>query len=415
LSIDEVIQVIRSSDEAEEARTRLKQVFDLSDEQAEYILELRLRRLTKFSKIELDAEADKLREEIVELERILADDAVLRGLVAEEMAEVARVYGDDRRTELRTETEEVRPVSAAKAASVSAELADTECFITLTASGLLARSDSSEAPAPGTKRKKHDAVATRIATSTRKDLGFVTTSGRMLRIHVGDIPASGEAFDPSTGVKVHEFLGLKNERLLGVFDISTDSELLLGTRDGIVKRVLADYPAKDDFELIALKDGDELVGASKADEATECIFISSDAQLLRFDAKVLRAQGRAASGVAGINLAEGARAIFFGTVVSFDSATVITAANSSEALAGTDSGSIKQTPLSEFPAKGRATGGVRAHKFVRNEDQLYFAAIESNEALALASDGKPIELPEAAKRDASGTQTGSFIASAGSR
>jgi DNA gyrase subunit A len=414
LSIDEVIQVIRSSEEADEARTRLKQVFDLSDEQAEYILELRLRRLTKFSKIELETEAAKLREEIIELERILADDAVLRGLVADEMAEVARIYGDDRRTELRTETEEVKPVSAAKAASVSAELADTECFITLTASGLLGRSDTSPPTEDGAKRKKHDAVVTRFVTSTRKDIGFATSAGRMLRIHVGDIPSTGELFDSGSAVKANEFLGLKSENLLGVFDISGDAELLLGTRDGIVKRVVGEYPSKDEFELIALKDGDEVIGVSSAATAKECIFVTNDAQLLRFDATLLRAQGRAASGVAGINLSADSRVIYFG-VVGEDDAVVVTAANSSEALAGTDSGSIKQTPLAEFPSKGRATGGVRAHKFVRNEDQLYFASVTSGEALAMAFDGKPIELPAAAKRDASGTQVGSVIASVGTR
>ena len=403
LSIDEVIQVIRSSDEAEEARTKLKQVFDLSDEQAEYILELRLRRLTKFSKIELDAEADKLRSEIAELERILSDDAILRGLVSDEMAEVAKIYGDSRRTELRTENEEVKPISAAKAASVDAELADTQCVITLTASGLLARSDSSEAATEGAKRKKHDAVSTRISTSTRKDLGFLTSDGKMHRIHAGDIPSSGETFDPATSVKVSDFLGLKGTAFVGLFDISGEDELLIGTKDGVVKRVVADYPAKDEFEVIALKDGDQIVGAASALDAKECVFVTSDAQLLRFDASALRAQGRAASGVAGINLGAGARVIFFAAVTDQDATTVVTAANSSDALAGTDAGSVKVSMLSEFPAKGRATGGVRAQKFVRNEDQLYFAAITDGPALAVGFDGKPIELPDLAKRDASGT------------
>jgi len=415
LSIDEVIQVIRSSEEADEARTRLRQIFDLSEEQAEYILELRLRRLTKFSKIELDAEADKLREEITELQRILSDDAILRSLVADEMAEVAKVYGDDRRTELRTETDEVKPVSNAKAVGMSAELADTDCVITLTSSGILARSDSSTSAPEGAKRKKHDAIALRILTSTRKDLGFATSSGRMLRIHVGDVPTTGEEFDSASGVQIAEFLGLRNDRVLGVFDISGDSELLLGTSSGVVKRVAADYPPKDEFELIALKDGDTVIGVASAKNATECVFITTDAQLLRFDASSLRAQGRAASGVAGINLSGSAKAIFFGKIDNPEPAFVITSANSSEALAGTDSGSTKVSELSEFPSKGRATGGVRAQKFVRNEDQLYFAQVVQGEPMAVASDGKPVELPPIAKRDASGSVIGSVIASVGTR
>ena len=415
LSIDEVIQVIRSSDEADDARSKLKQVFDLSDEQAEYILELRLRRLTKFSKIELDAEADKLRTEITELERILGDEAILRALVSTEMAEVANIYGDARRTELRTETEEIKPISAAKAANVDAELADTECVITLTASGLLARSDSSETTAEGPKRKKNDAVTVRIATSTRRDLGFLTSDGKIHRIHAGDIPSSGESFEPATAIRVSEFLGLKDVAFVGVFDISGDGEILIGTKDGVVKRVVADYPSKDEFEVIALKDGDEVIGAASATGAVECVFVSSDAQLLRFDASGLRAQGRAASGVAGINLSSGAKAIEFAVVTERDSAIVVTAANSSDALAGTDAGSVKVSNLMEFPPKGRATGGVRAQKFIRNEDQLYFASITQGSALAMSVDGKPIELPEPTRRDASGSALVAVIGAVGVR
>ncbi|MEY4310502.1 MAG: hypothetical protein RLZ71_428 [Actinomycetota bacterium] len=414
LSIDEVIQVIRASDEVDEARTKLMQVFDLSPEQAEYILELRLRRLTKFSKIELDAEADKLRSEIAELKRILGDDSALRALVSDELAAVSEAYGDDRRTVLRTETEEVKPVSAAKAASVSAELADTECVVTITASGLIVRSSTSNAPDAAGKRKKHDGVSKRIATSTRKDLGVVTSTGKIHRIHVGDVPSSGDEFDPSAGVKISDFLGLKGESYIGTFDISGELEIALGTKQGVVKRVAADYPARDEFDIIALKDGDEVIGAAVANSATEYVFVSNDAQLLRFDASAVRAQGRAASGVAGINLSEGASAIYFGAIENADGVVVVTAANSSEALPGTDAGSAKVSALAEFPAKGRATGGVRAQKFVRNEDQLYFAGIALDPAMACAIDGKPVDLGELAKRDASGTPLGSVVSGLGS-
>jgi DNA gyrase subunit A len=131
VSIDEVIQVIRSSEEVDDARRRLREVFDLSELQAEYILELRLRRLTKFSKIELETEKATLLSEIAELERILANEANLRAVVSSELAEVADKYGDDRRTTLISEVEEVKPISMAKAATVNAELADTPCTIVL--------------------------------------------------------------------------------------------------------------------------------------------------------------------------------------------------------------------------------------------------------------------------------------------
>jgi DNA gyrase subunit A len=236
----------------------------------------------------------------------------------------------------------------------------------------------------------------------------------MIRIHVGDVPAMSEDFEAGTAIPAAEFLGLKDERLVGVFDISGDQELFLGTRSGVVKRVAADYPSKDDFELISLKEGDEVVGASYANAAVECIFVTSDAQLLRFDASAVRAQGRAAGGVAGINLSANARVIYFTALTRTDESMVITAANSSDALPGTDGGSVKISPLSEFPAKGRATGGVRAHKFVRNEDQLFFAAV-ADSPLANAKNGTAVELPQLAKRDASGTPAQSVIAAVGTR
>ena len=414
VDIDEVIQVIRGSDEVDEARSRLMQVFSLSEIQAEYILELRLRRLTKFSRLELENEQKSLIEEIKALEHILSNESVLRELVSSELAEVADKYGDARRTTLIRDVEEVKPISNAKAASMSAELADTATTVVVTASGLIGRyhSDaSSDAPA---KRKKHDAVSARIVTTTRSDIGALTSSGRVVRVHVGDVPPTGELWDAGAAVAATGFFGLsKSERLIKVFEINDSSELVIGTAQGVVKRIVADYPIKDEFEVISLKDGDYLVGASIADDSSQLVFVTSDAQVLRFDGSVVRAQGRPAGGVAGINLSPGATAIAFAKAPSDSDVFVITAANSSQALAGTDAGSIKVSALSEFPPKGRATGGVRGQKFVRNEDQLYFAAIALGQPAALAADGKPMELPEQAKRDASGTPASALIGGVG--
>ena len=413
VDIDEVIQVIRASDEVDEARTKLMQVFSLSEIQAEYILELRLRRLTKFSRIELETEQKQLKDEILELEHILSNEEVLRGLVSSELEEVASKYGDARRTTLIKDTEEIKPMSNAKAATMSAELADTETTVVLSSSGLIGRYHSDATSDAPTKRKKHDAIALRIATTTRSDIGALTSAGRVVRVHVGDVPPTGELWDVGASVIAREFFGLsKTEKLITVFEIA-DSELVLGTEQGVVKRVAADYPVKDEFELIALKQGDQIVGAALAHENSQLVFITSDAQVLRFDVSTVRAQGRPASGVAGINLSDGAKAIYFGLAKQSEPMVVVTAANSSMALAGTDAGSIKVTELSEIPPKGRATGGVRGHKFLRNEDQLYFAALAFDSAVAVAIDGKPLELPEKAKRDASGAPASSTIGGVG--
>ncbi|MEY2946262.1 MAG: hypothetical protein RL243_1039 [Actinomycetota bacterium] len=414
VNIDEVIRIIRNSDEVDEARKGLMTSFQLSELQAEYILELRLRRLTKFSKLELESERDQLKAEIAELEHLLADDSALRALVASEMNEVADKYGDDRRTTLISDANQV-VTSTSKKAAVSAELADTPCKVVLTASGMVARAGVATEAAGTGKRRKHDAIRASFASTTRSDVGFVTSKGRLLRIHVGDIPSSGEAFDPGMAANAKTFLGLpKDEQVLNMVELTETNQLALGTKQGVVKRVLADYPPKDEIELISLKPGDSVIGAAPATDADELVFVTSDAQLLHFAAEQVRPQGRPAGGMAGINLDAEASVIFFGVVTNRETATVLTAANASDVLPGTDPGSGKVSALGEFPAKGRATGGVRAQRFIRAEDQLYFAYVGSDLA-ALALDGRPVDLPEElAKRDASGALLPNVIGSAGS-
>ncbi|MFM5904088.1 MAG: DNA topoisomerase (ATP-hydrolyzing) subunit A [Microbacteriaceae bacterium] len=411
LSIDEVIQVIRSSDEVDEARSKLMSVFDLSEQQAEYILELRLRRLTKFSKIELDAEKAKLLEEIAELREILSNDRVLRKLVTDELAAVAAQFADPRRTTLLgAEAAITAATTSARPTAATAELADTETKIVLTATGLLARCDQL---LESTKRTKHDAVAQVFATTTRSDIGALTSTGRVIRVHVGDVPNSGEQFDVSAAIKAAPFFGLASgETLISILDLNDATEYVMGTANGVVKRVVADFPVKPEFEVISLKDGDKVIGAARLAAEGRLFFVASDAQTLAFDSSTLRAQGRPAAGVAGINLSATAKAIYFGLEPG-NSSVLITGANSSQALAGTDSGSIKVSPTTEIPSKGRATGGVRGHKFIRNEDQLFFASVAPADCIANAVDGKPFELPEPTKRDASGTATAQIIGAVG--
>ena len=413
LSIDEVIKIIRSSEEADDARKKLMTKYKLSELQAEYILELKLRRLTKFSKLELETENKQLAKEIAELQKILSSEKQLRDVVTKELQEVADKYGDDRRTTILTESAELKPVTAAKAAAVDAQLADSPCFIVLTASGQVQRTVL--APEPATKRKKHDAIRTVLASTTRSDVGFLSSDGVMHRVHSSDIPSTEGGFESSSSIGAAEFLGLaKNVRLLGVFDLAEDSVLAMGTKSGVVKRLTGDFPAKASFEVISLKPGDELIGAAASADDHELIFISDDAQLLRFEANLVRPLGRGAAGMAGIRLSDGASAIYFTSLAVSKETLVVTAANNSDSLGAVDSGSLKISSISEFLAKGRATGGVRAHKFIRDENQLYFAYAGDSPVLAASSSGKPLEIEaKLAKRDASGTPLSATIISAG--
>jgi DNA gyrase subunit A len=423
IDIDEVIRLIRSSDDTAMARERLMASFDLTQVQTDYILEMPLRRLTKFSKIELDKEKAQLQQEIDALTTILSDDKVLRKLVSSELAEVSKTYGTPRRTVLLEGSG--ASVAAAKS-TTPLEVADDPCWVLLSSTGLLARTTSSESlPTPdGTHRQAHDVIVTAVRSSVRGEIAAVTSRGRMIRLPVLDMPALPPTSNPpsiSGGAPLTEFLTLaKGERVLTLATVSADSAgLALGTAQGVVKRVLVDYPAnKDEWEVIGLRDGDEVVGAVElGTQAADLVFISSDAQLLRFSADLVRPQGRAAGGMAGINLSPGARVLYFGaadlTVKDGEwGNVVVTVSGSTSALPGTQTGAAKVTPFAEYPAKGRATGGVRCHRFVRGEDTLLLAWAGPSPAQAASSTGAAVELPAPdSRRDGSGVALSKAIES----
>jgi DNA gyrase subunit A len=188
----------------------------------------------------------------------------------------------------------------------------------------------------------------------------------------------------------------------------------------VVKRVLPDYPQnRDEFELITLKEGDRVVGAAQlSGESAELVFITSDAQLLRFPASAVRPQGRAAGGMTGVRLSAGASAVWFGAVDAdaaagtppvsgapgtYSPAVVVTVAGSAGALPGAAAASVKVTPLHEYPGKGRATGGVRCHRFLKGEDTLVMAWTGPAPAVGATDSDAPVDLPDpVGKRDGSG-------------
>ncbi|RNE62342.1 DNA gyrase/topoisomerase IV subunit A [Cryobacterium tepidiphilum] len=429
LDIDEVIQVIRGSDDTAQARARLIEVFDLSQVQAEYILELQLRRLTRFSRIELEAERDKLRAEIEELEALLGSPQAIRTLVSDELAAVADRFGTPRRTVLTEAKPSIAGAGAKKAAAL--EVQDTATRVFLSATGRIARVDltagevevgESGAPrmSPVVRRSKHDAIRSVIDTTSRTEIGAVTSLGRLIRFSPVDLPVMPPAsIQLAAGVRVADYLALPNrqEHVLALVSLQSDRAIALGTRDGVVKRVTpGDWANKPDFEIIGLKPKDEVVGAVQGGDDDELVFVTTDAQLLRFAADSVRPQGRGAGGMAGIRLAPGAAAIFFSSIPRDPAGevVVVTVASSSGVLPGTDPGSAKVSDFAEFPAKGRGTAGVRSHRFLKGEDALALAWVGQAPARPVSPEGAPRTLPEAgARRDASGTPLDAVIGALG--
>ncbi len=405
LDIDEVIQLIRSSDNAEAARQRLIDVFDLSEVQATYILDMPLRRLTRFSRLELEGEQADLQRTIEELTAILDDETLLRKVVGDELAAIAKQHGTPRRTVL------LESAGAPVVSAVPLEVADDPCLVLMSSTGLLARSSGDEPLGTAGARAKHDAIAAVARTTTRGTVGVITSRGRLLKLDVLDLPAlppTANAPHLQGGAPVTEFLALESgERGITLTSLSDESlGLALGTTAGVVKRVQPEVLSnRDGWDVIRLEEGDEVVGGLELTSIDdELVFVTSDAQLLHFAAAAVRPQGRSGGGIAGVRLAPGARAVWFGAVDAASDNLVVTVAGSSDALPGTEAGTVKVTPFSEYPGKGRGTGGVRCHRFLKGEDTLLVAFAGAGPLKAAAASGTPIDLPEElGRRDGSGT------------
>ncbi|RZU61143.1 DNA gyrase/topoisomerase IV subunit A [Zhihengliuella halotolerans] len=415
LDIDEVIQIIRTSDETAAARERLMKIYDLTEVQSNHILELRLRQLTKYSQIELEAERDKLKAEIEELEAILASDERLRDVVSTELADVAEKFATPRRTVLQKKDDgkplkgsalPSEPAAPGAKTSVPLEIANDPCYVLLSASGQLARTADRSPLGETGPRVKHDAVRSLVPTTARGEVGALTSAGRLIRLQVVDMPvlAPSPGFPPlAQGVPVKEFATMqKGESVVAI--VPMNEPFALGTAAGVVKRVSPDYPLnRDEFEAITLKDGDEVIGAGAARDDDALVFITRQARLLRFPAATVRPQGRLAGGMAGVKLAADDRALFFGIAADDDRSVVVTIASGSGALPGTEAGTVKVTPLAEYPTKGRATAGVRAHRFLKGEDNLSLAFAGPGPAKASSAAGVARALPtEHGRRDGSG-------------
>jgi DNA gyrase subunit A len=291
---------------------------------------------------------------------------------------------------------------------VPLEVPDDPCFAFLSSSGLLARSSSVETPGSGGARTNHDVVVSIVRTTARGEVGALTSRGRLLKVGVLDLPTiPASANDPNLqgGLPVSEVLAtVPGERVLALTSLRADGPgLALGTRQGIVKRVNPEVLAREEWEVISLRDADEVVGAVELSTASQTLcFITTDAQLLQFAADTVRPQGRAGGGIAGVRVNPREQVAWFGSVDPAAS-VVVTASGSSTALPGTEPGAVKVAPFSEYPAKGRGTGGVRCHRFLKGEDTVVFAWAGVAPARAAAASGAPIELPEATgRRDGSG-------------
>ena len=352
-AIDEVVAIIRSSQNAAEARERLIERFELSDVQAIHILDMALRRLTALAKLELEDEAAGLRTDIADYERLLKSEDRRRTLVVKELSALVETQGVDRRTEIVT-ADDIPIFEIPKETDATFDPdSDEPCVVTLSTSGNLGR-----APMEGAKRGvvgRHDLIASRVVTSTGSLIAAVTSEGRAFVVRGAEI---ADAAGRTRGGLAAQLLGLnKGEEVLELITAGEEN-LMLITANGVAKQLTAEevLSTNSGKAVIGLKGIDRVVSAFRLPKGVDVVMVASDGQTLRIAGDSVSAQGRGAGGVAGMKLKDDAQIV--GAAAMLGDGAVITITSESGA---------KGTPFEEFESKGRGGQGVRVARLASGE------------------------------------------------
>lgn len=362
-NIDLVVSIIRNAADSAAAREGLMDQLELSHEQAEAILELRLRRLTALAYSDLVEERTSLLDEIEELHKILGSEQRRRTIVIRELGELVSEYATPRRTRMISPGEITTYSEAAP--SIDLTIDDEPCLVSLSASGIVGREPL------GTSRtytpSRHDVIDAVTVGSLASDVLAITDRGRLLRSRAVDLAEVGGR---SRGKDATETFGAeRGEQILAIMGAPSGDggpeQLLVATASGAAKRIEQSALAElsSGKPVIKLADRDTVIAARLIDPALDIVFVTTDAQSLRTPADSISVQGPGAKGVAGMSLKGNARVVAAGPAVP--GAVVITV---------TDLGTVKSTDVAEIPTKGRGTGGVRLTKF-KDEQRVDFAWI----------------------------------------
>ena len=379
--IDEVIRIIRASETDAEAQAELMSKFKLSERQSQAILDMRLRRLTGLERDKIQSEYDDLLALISDLADILAKPERVSQIIKDELDEVKRKFGDQRRTELMV----------GEVLSLEDEdlIEESDVLITLSNKGYIKRLDQAEFTAQkrggrgvqGTGVKDDDFVRELVSTSTHDHLLFFTNKGRVYRLKGYEIPEYGRT---AKGLPIVNLLKLdEGESIQTIINVeserSDDAYLFFTTRHGIVKRTSVKEFAnirQNGLKALNLKDEDELINVLLTEEDTDIIIGTKFGYAVRFNQSAVRGMSRIATGVKGVNLREG------DTVVG---ASVIT--DQDEVLIITEKGYGKRTVATEYPTKGRGGKGMKTANVVEKNGPLSgLLTVKGDEDLMIITD-----------------------------
>ncbi len=401
-NLDEVIQLIRASDDADEARSGLMERFSLSELQAQAILDLRLRALTGLERKRVEDEFADLQERISELRLLLGDESRIAALIKEELLEIKEIYGksDDRRTEI---------VAGETDLELEDMIAEEDMVIAITKSGYIKRLPVTTyreqrrggIGVMGMDLKDEDYIEHLFVASTHDYILFFTTVGKVYRLKVHELPLGSRQ---SKGRAIVNLLPFRQDEdvqaVIATRNFEEAPYLVFATRKGIVKRTtFASYntPLKaDGIIAIKLRDDDQLIGVRLASETDDVLMVSRMGQAVRFHGKQVRSMGRDTSGVSGMKLRAGDEVI-----------EVDIADENADLLVVTENGYGKRTRVADYPVKGRGTMGVKTVQLVDRKGRLAGARIvrDGYQVMLISDAGTVIKVPvEGIRRAGRSTQ-----------
>jgi DNA gyrase subunit A len=364
-NLDEVIALIRGADDTDAAREQLMSRFELSEIQAQAILDLRLRALTALERKRVEDEHSDLQERIAELRSILGEPARIDGLIREELLEIKEIYGrnDDRRSEI---------VAAEGELELEDLIAEEDMVIAITRSGYVKRLPVSTyreqrrggIGVMGMELKDEDYIEHLFVASTHDYLLFFTSVGKVYRLKVHELPLGSRQSKGRAMVNLLPFR--QDEKVTAVVqtrDFKEAEYLVFATKNGVVKKTkFEDYntPLKaDGIIAIKMREGDELIGVRHASGDDDILIVSRKGQAIRFHESVVRPMGRATEGVRGMSLRKGDEVI-----------SLNIAQNDADLLVVTENGYGKRTRIDEYPVKGRGGLGVKTVQLTEARGQL---------------------------------------------
>jgi DNA gyrase subunit A len=387
-NLDEVIKIIRGSQDADTARKALMKRFELSETQANHILDMPLRRLTRLARTELEKEHAELLETITYLNSLLNDPVKLRAVIKDELTAIRKKHADGRRTSIMADVGDL---------DVEDLIAEEDVVITVSRAGYVKRlaMDSFKRQGRGGKGvrgqnlKEEDVVKHVFTTTTHHWMLFFTTKGRVYRVKAHEIPETGRTARGLYAANLPGVLLDSDEKISAVIDLKEYDEgryLLFATRNGIVKKTaLPEYDSpRTGLIAINLRPNDELIDVKFTDGTDEVILVSRKGQAIRFKESLARSMGRATGGVIGMRLAEDDRVLAVGMV-----------SEGEELISVTEQGYGKRSKLADYPLKGRGGKGVIGHQLTKKTGVLAGAYVGSKDLdmFVISSSGQVVRVP----------------------